>query len=100
MHNIVRKETHDAYAWFHQREHGAARWSGSLIGLIVATISWPPPQAACGRSDTSADRIHAKPNIALTWTVIVPADGTSLPRDGNGDFGTSPFYRQQLRKRY
>jgi hypothetical protein len=30
----------------------------------------------------------------------VPADGTSLPRDGNGDFGTSPFYGQQLHKRY
>ena len=44
--------------------------------------------------------ITLAPNVALSWIVIVPADGTSLPREGNGDFGTSPFYGQQLHKRY
>jgi hypothetical protein len=38
--------------------------------------------------------ISPAPNAALTWIVILPADGTALPNGGNGDFGTSPIYGQ------
>jgi hypothetical protein len=30
--------------------------------------------------------------------VILPADGTALPKGRNGDFGTSPIYRQLSNK--
>jgi hypothetical protein len=31
-------------------------------------------------------------------SVILPADGTALPKGWNGDFGTSPIYRQLFDK--